>query len=307
MNKNILILTLLVCFALHAYGQLDTRYNQYMFNPFLYNAAIAGSKPGVNAVISYRTQWLGFSGAPNNQTINVHGAFNGNMGAGLNLIRDEFGPTSNIGIKLSYSYRVFLADGYWSFGLRPGVYNSKYNWAAVEYKNKIETRANANATNLWEPTFDFGTRFVSSGFYMGIAANNLLGNANTFQIENDSLSNVFKRFRQISGDFGKSIKVNNLWVLKPSIFFIYNLNNAYSAEVNIGALYQNQIWFGIAYRSTNSVSTIIEYNLNKSIRFGYSFGIGLSSYIDLTSTYHEVFFAIDLLNNKGISDSPRPN
>ncbi|MBL4625096.1 MAG: type IX secretion system membrane protein PorP/SprF, partial [Flavobacteriales bacterium] len=41
-------------------------------NPFLYNPAIAGSKPYIDFRLQHKSQWLGVDGSPSTQLISAH-------------------------------------------------------------------------------------------------------------------------------------------------------------------------------------------------------------------------------------------
>ena len=63
MKRNLLILLFFVAIS-GVYAQQESQFTQFMYNKLLINPAYAGSRgvPSVTAV--YRSQWVGFEGAP---------------------------------------------------------------------------------------------------------------------------------------------------------------------------------------------------------------------------------------------------
>lgn len=75
-----------------------------------------------------RSQWTGIDGAPNTQTVSIHGPTRKRkVGLGFALVADQIGPKSSIGVMGSYAYRIQVGSGKLAFGIRAGVYQYVYN------------------------------------------------------------------------------------------------------------------------------------------------------------------------------------
>ena len=104
-------ITLIILILLGTYSsnaQQDPQYTQYMYNTQVVNPAYAGSRDALSFGLLYRTQWVGFEGAPKTGTFTVNspiGALD-NMGLGLSIVRDEIGPAIESNVNIDYSYTI---------------------------------------------------------------------------------------------------------------------------------------------------------------------------------------------------------
>ena len=117
-----LSLLLLLLAGSSAVAQQTAQFNQYMFNPLGINPAYAGSRDVLSTVALFRTQWLGFEGAPTTQTFAIHGPlWRKRMGLGFQVTNDQIGPRNVINSDVSYAYRFPFLKGRLGFGLSGGV------------------------------------------------------------------------------------------------------------------------------------------------------------------------------------------
>ncbi|WP_460490232.1 PorP/SprF family type IX secretion system membrane protein, partial [Belliella aquatica] len=107
-------------------GQQLPQFSQYIFNGLHINPAYAGYKGEPYIQSTYRSQWVGFEGAPTTFTVTADLSANeGLMGFGLSVLSDKMGPTNTNGAMLSYAYRI--QTGRESFlGLGASVGASEY-------------------------------------------------------------------------------------------------------------------------------------------------------------------------------------
>ena len=75
MKKLTIIFLLIVGYCWDAQAQQDPMYTQYMFNQMVLNPAYTGSKDRFTTMLLYRTQWVGFEGAPKTTTFSAHAPF----------------------------------------------------------------------------------------------------------------------------------------------------------------------------------------------------------------------------------------
>jgi len=110
-----------------AYAQQNIQFTQYAFNGLSLNPAYASYKEELTASMSYRTQWLGFDGAPKTGTLSLDGLTNfqtKKVGLGITLTNDRLGPESITSIYANYAYRLQLDaedTKRLSFGLAVGL------------------------------------------------------------------------------------------------------------------------------------------------------------------------------------------
>ena len=74
------------------YSQQEAFFSQYRVNSFLFNPAIAGTKQTFDARAAYRSQWVGYSGAPTTSSISFHSRlYKGAIGLGGFAVQDQVG------------------------------------------------------------------------------------------------------------------------------------------------------------------------------------------------------------------------
>jgi len=116
--KKPLLLCLFLMGSAYAWAQTDPLYAQYLNNPLLINPAYTGLNNNFNGSVTYRKQWAGFDGSPTTFNVNGHTSlFDNRMGAGLLILKDRIGASSNTEVHATYAYRLDLDGKFFSFGL----------------------------------------------------------------------------------------------------------------------------------------------------------------------------------------------
>src|SRR5687767_3864724 len=118
--KVIFIMLSLLLPRLSVLAQQDALYNEYMFNHFVINPAYSGVKDALSVTAFHRSQWVGFSGAPQTESLSAYSPFgrSGKAGAGLQVLNDRIGSFNTTGAFGSCSYKIRVGGGKLSFGLR---------------------------------------------------------------------------------------------------------------------------------------------------------------------------------------------
>jgi type IX secretion system PorP/SprF family membrane protein len=303
---KILMILLATLSGLKVSAQQDPIYNQYMFNPLVINPAYAGSRDQMSVVILHRSQWLGFGGgAPNTQTASFHAPLlQGKVGLGAVVTRDVIGPVSRTGFSGAYAYRLRLRTGKLAIALRTGLYNYVFDWNKIEYKDN-EPLVSESKTTGWVANFDFGVRYSTKKLYAGLTLLNL-NNPNLNFLKSDTSSFASALSRHVNLTTGYALEFNRDWVLKPSTMLRYEKNPTGStvngrtqtsgiliADLNVSVLYKNMIWAGISVRSSKALIAVLEYNISKQLRLGYSYELTLSKLQTTNSGSHEIFIGVD--------------
>ena len=85
--------------------------------------------------------------------------------------------------------------------------------------------------------------------------------------------------------------------LVPSAMVEYTNNNPLTYTLSLRLRYEDAIWGGLAYRSGDAASFSIGMYLTTNVAFNYAFEYPLSAITGLSSSTHEIIFAIKLNNN----------
>ncbi len=286
-------------------AQQDPQFNQYFFNPLGINPAYAGSRGMLSAVAVHRSQWVGFEGAPTTQSFAVHApSRDKKMGFGFQAINDAIGPKNTVALSGIYAYKVRLARGQLGFGLRASLYNYQFNWDKIEYRETAGI-VNAGTESYIIPSFDFGMYYHDRQNYVGIEFTHMNQGKLGVQSDNINLQNTVRQEAQAIITGGRAFKINSLLVFKPSILIKTSNNRPAFIDLNASVLIKDKLWLGLSYRRGYGAVAIVEYNVSKSLRIGYSYDLALTTLSRQNGGSHEIFLGYDLNIFKSRLVSPR--
>lgn len=280
------ILILLICgWASNVNAQQQPLNTQYMFNGLVINPAYAGSHKALSATLHARRQWTGIEGAPETQTFSVHAPFNTyKTGVGLVVSRDRHSIFSENAVHGSYAYRIKLKDGFFSMGLQAGVVQLQSNVTEALALNPGDPLF---SVDLQKTSFNFGGGIyrVTEKYYWGISIPQLLDNRIT-TVENLDLNARRQRNFFLSGgylfDLNPKIKLRTQGLVKLT------KNSPVQIEANAMTIFNDLLWVGLSWRSFADASGIMQIQLNKQFRIGYSYDLPTSSDLhDVTVGSHE--------------------
>src|SRR5690554_1896463 len=139
MRKLIILISIMSIVEL-SYAQQLPIFSLYRDNSFVLNPAIAGSEDHGVAAVTYREQWTQVDGNPRTLSANYRSNIpRFSMGVGGQIIYDKTGPTSFMGVNLSYAYHIsfakvnpfrwpkFVRRSKLSFGISAAVYQYRLN------------------------------------------------------------------------------------------------------------------------------------------------------------------------------------
>jgi type IX secretion system PorP/SprF family membrane protein len=267
------LFVVMITFSFHtAEGQQTPLYpfSYWVFTPYIYNPAIAGSKDflsiGANA---------SFQGKSNTQLISgnmrISKAKTGyflspemrefkNTGIGGSVFRDVNGLSTNLGISAAASYQIPLSTSklsFLSFGAAiKGVYNT------IDYDT---TKPDLPAKKTFYPNADLGIYYFSTNFFIGVSAVNLLGNPE----KPDSLGNhriPLKRQYYFTTGYKILLEESMNIVLEPSVLIFANDSAITNISDNINPvlkLYVEDFCFGTSFRSGGNYSFFTQFRYPK--------------------------------------------
>ncbi len=286
------------------FSQQDPQYSQYMFNPLVLNPAYAGSREVVSTVLLYRNQWVNLDGAPVTVTASINSPLKKKkMGLGFHLISDKIGPSTMNQYVGSYAYRIRLGQGKLSFGLRAGLYDYRYDWSKVDYKDKADVFNTQQQTHILQPNFDFGLYYYNKSFYSGIAISHLnVGLEKKIQ-KNPEFQN--RLAPHILASIGKAFELNKEITFRPSAVIRYTNNAPINIDINANVLLDEKLWIGLGMRSNQDIVIMAEYNISRLFRVGYSYDASTRLVRTSNKGTHELFMGFDLDFFKSKTISPR--
>ena len=292
-------LILAICLASGMYtanAQQDALLSQYMFNHLLINPAYAGSKDYMMATLLYRNQWVNWKGAPTTEVASLHGPIGlTNMGWGGLISHDHEGVTDRTDFYGNFSYFIRVNEQMkLGMGLRAGAaYYVRHNSDLVYWDSNDPKFASDQVSNIL-PNVGAGLYLYGDMFYVGASIPELLSYDPNKSLSIDAQTKfVPEQVRHVFATAGYVLPINDDVILKPSLLVKYVANTPTEVDININALLNNIIWIGASYRTSDAVVAIVEFQLNKKLRIGYSYDFTLTDIKDYSSGSHEIMLGYD--------------
>ncbi|WP_073241898.1 PorP/SprF family type IX secretion system membrane protein [Maribacter aquivivus] len=309
---NIFFLSFIVmlCGQQMVLGQQDAQYTQYMYNTFSVNPAYAGSRDALSISALHRSQWVGRDGAPNTQTLSVHGPTSNKVGLGLSIVHDEIGNNTNQNTYLdaAFSYTVETSEtDKLSFGVKAGghLLNLDFN-NLRNYSAGGVAITDADLYKKFTPNFGAGIYYHNDKFYTGLSIPNFLQTEHFDSSDgNESLVSVDRvTWYLISGyvfDMSPSLK------FKPAFLLKATSGAPLQADISANFLLNDKFSMGAAYRWDAALSALFGFQMTPEFMLGLAYDSDIS---ELGGTKYnngsfEVFLRYEFLKKDKIDLTPR--
>jgi type IX secretion system PorP/SprF family membrane protein len=290
------ILYLLVGLSLNGVSQQDPVYTQYMNNLLTIQPAYAGISGALNVTGISRAQWVGFEGAPNTNTLTINGPLRRfNVGLGLSIINDKWGPIRQNGVYVDYAYRVMLRrDQYLSFGIKGGfnIYQAYLTDLVINDPNDPVFAYDVNFKFL--PNMGLGIMWHSDRFFLGVSAPKILKN----RIQSQNTENVYREVLHFYGMGGYVFFLSDIIKFKPTVLYRWAERTPSFVDFSGNFLLYDRVWIGATYRMQNSYGLIFQFNVNTQLKFGYSYDMTTFHPTQVNSGTHEFLISYDFINSR---------
>jgi type IX secretion system PorP/SprF family membrane protein len=281
----------LLAFHTGANAQQDPVFNQYMNNLLTVQPAYAGMSGYVNITALSRIQWVGFDGAPNTNTFTIQGPFKKyNVGLGLSIITDRFGPVRQNGVYADYSYRVLLeGDQYISFGIKGGFnrYEALLTDLSVHDPNDPVVAFDINKKYL--PNFGVGFMWHADNFFLGASVPKIFQN----KINSNSGETVYREEMNFYFMGGYVLDIADNVKFKPTLLARWSQNTPTVADFSANALFYERVWVGATYRMQNSYGLLFQIYVNRGVKLGYAYDLTSFRPSQYNAGTHEFMLSYD--------------
>lgn len=294
--KRWLMLGLLFGSALGSQGQQDIQVSQYMFNHLLLNPGYAGSKDYMMATLLYRKQWASFDGAPETQVASIHGPLGlTNFGWGLLVSHDQIGVTDRTDMYLNGAYHLRLGEKTkLGVGLRAGGGYYSYKNSDLKYWDGQDPVFDADKATKFLPNVGMGLYLYGQKYYVGLSVPTIISYDSTKTLSVDANGEVVpQQVRHYFATAGYAFELGSEVVLKPSVMVKYVDNAPVVADFNVNVLLANILWLGVSYRTEDAIVGLVEFQLSRKLRIGYSYDYTLTDIQKYSSGSHEFMLGYD--------------
>jgi type IX secretion system PorP/SprF family membrane protein len=279
------------------FGQQDAQYTQYMYNMNVLNPAYAGSRGNLSIGMLGRTQWVGIEGAPQTLTFSLNSPVGKNVGMGLSVIADTYGPVQEQNVFGDFSYTLKTSEfGRLALGLKAGASFLNVNLLSLNPNDPEFSDALSNNVNEVFPNIGAGAYYYTDRFYLGLSAPNFIERDH---LNNDSgIASTATEQMHYFLTSGYVFELSEELKLKPSMMVKAAFGAPVSLDVSANMLLLDKFELGLSYRFDDSVSTMVGFQISPGFRAGYAYDYTVSNLGDYNSGSHEILLFFDILNNK---------
>ena len=292
--------------AICLYAQQEAQFTQYMFNTNAVNPAYAGSREVISALTLYRTQWVGFDGAPATMMFNVNSPFmNDKMGIGITAINEKIGPIKQTGIFPDFVYKIKMKTSSLAFGLKAGadIFQANFNSLSTITPNDEQFQQNVSSKML--PNFGFGLYYKTEKYYLGFSTPKLVQNRIDISTGGATLSQVGVSKMHYYFIAGYIMNVNPFIKFKPTTQIKFTYGAPISIDANASFLFYEKLWTGAMFRLGDAVGLLLQYQFNPQFRAGYSYDFTTTKLGKYNNGTHEIMLGYDFSFSKEKIRSPR--
>ena len=296
--KKLIVIVIFLSGVFTLKAQQDILVSQYMFNHLLLNPAYAGTKDYMMATLLYRKQWSGWKGAPETQVATIHGPLGlTNFGWGVMLSHDKIGVTDRTDAYLNAAYHLPVgAKMKLSVGLRAGGGYFSYKNSDLTYWDEGDPAFAGDRVSKFLPNVGAGAMLYTDKFYAGLSSPTIISYDPTSSLSInliDSGKLVPHQVRHYFATAGYAFEINKDFVLRPSVLVKYVKNAPAEFDFNVNALLGQIFWIGGSYRTGDSFVALVELQLSKQWRLGYSYDFTTTDVKDYSSGSHEIMIGYD--------------
>lgn len=306
----IIILILLGTFSSNA--QQDPQYTQYMYNTEVINPAYAGNRETLSFGLLYRTQWVGFEGAPKTATFTANSPIGveNDMGLGLSIVYEEIGPAVETNITVDYSYSINTSEtAKLSFGLKGGIDLLDLDFSKLNLPTGVDDpyfREN-NIDNKVQPQIGAGVYYNTERFYAGLSVPNFLDTQHfdKSSIANTQVETTAKERLHYFFIAGYVFDLSDNLKFKPATLFKMVSGSPLQADISANFLIYDKLTLGAAYRWSAAMSALVGFQVSDQLFLGFGYDHETTDVQDYNDGSYEFMLRFELFNKPERVLTPR--
>lgn len=328
--KRVVLFAWFCCLLMHMKAQQRPHYTQYIINPYIVNPALTGIENYTDIKLSYRSQWVGFPGAPQTVYATVHTpigkedyrnsptsfevpgenprgkqywedytAAAPHHGVGATLINYKTGYINRYFATVSYAYHLGLSPKLnLSAGFAGGISGTTIDASKIELANPVDPAIGGVTQELRsiKPELSAGVWLYSDVFFAGVSAQQIIPQKMNLVSSDLYRSTLVPHIFATTGyRFAAGDDVNVL----PSVMVRYIPSMPVFVDVNVKAQYHDRFWLGGNYRIKEGFAAMAGFNISNTLNVSYSYDVNNSKYLlqYMQRGTHEIVIGF-LLGNK---------
>ena len=291
--KNSILALVFMSLAYGFNAQQLPMYSQFFWNDFVINPAYTGVTNTNRVQLGYRNQWSGFNGAPSTYTLGGHTLLkNKKMGLGGMLFMDDTGgAVQQMGLMLNYNYILKLNESSSLAMAVSGVINQySYDGSSIQNIDPDPTLSGSN--KQLAPDMSFGLLYsMNDKLRIGLGINQLI-QSRLSKLDDLGTLNIGENrlIRHYNLSTSYSFEISEKFDLDPYFLLRSTFINAPQFEIGAKGTMNEQFFFGLSYRHTESVIAMLGINFKNTV-LAYSYDYSTTDIGSYSNGSHEVLLA----------------
>lgn len=298
MKKNYIFLFISLWLST-SWAQQQVQYSLYMLNPYGVNPAAAGLDKTLIATGGFRSQWVGLSGSPTTQYVNVSLPLSIiSSGVGIAIENESIGARRGLSAKVSYNFIKQLGEAQLSFGTSAGILqgaldgsklrtpSGDYTQGVIDHQDKFLNSVNVNGI---VSVFDASIFFKTKRLDVGVALSNL--NEPQLTLDKQVVTQLQLK-RHYSAFAAAHFDLFAGFTMHPSVAL---RSDGTQTQADFSAIfrYDNNFFVGTTFRgyskTTQDALVILGgFRLNPKMTVAYAYDITLSPLKTVNNGSHEI-------------------
>jgi len=301
MKKIQSIIHFLFFYCSFTFGQQLPQFTQWTSHQFSMNPAHAGIKNCLDIHSLYRTQWIGFEGAPKSGFLTFSAPMNSlrrhalseRHGMGIKFEYDNIGPFSSNRLNIAYaSHFNFTADNRLSLGLYAGFV--QFNYTGNQITTIEPDPTISNDISFIKPDATFGAWWNTENYYLGLTIQNIFRS----KWDNIGNNNRFQLHTNING--GTRLTLRKYYAFIPCFLMKIPPTGQVVVDLNLLFNYRNKFGLGAGLRNTNAFLCLVNFKINSQFSVHYSFDYTTTSVNPGTKNSHELSITYNTCKHREI-------
>ena len=256
------------------------RFTDYAIVQPVVNPACMGMEEGVAGLLLYRSRFEKSDYWPSTGVFNINSGIKGkNLGGGINLIYDKYGPYEKLFAYVAGSYKLKVNEGkFLFFGLQAGI---NYVSNAGNYKKYEEEVIFSD--NYSQPNFGFGLHFQADKYYVGLSIPEF--RYNTINEEGQKVNSMMSNMLKVFLYGGYRFKIAENTQLEPYTWITYSGEENTMLDLGAKLIYKDSFIVGAQYRTEEAFAAMVRVRLTGDIWLGYAFE---GNHSDIDNSFNSV-------------------
>ncbi len=277
---------LLICVFILSFGmaQQDPQFTQFYNNRLMFNPGYSGMNGLLCAGSNFRSQWVGFPGAPKTFSAWINSRSNFLRGGlSVHFTRDQLGFEKNTRIIGSYSKHIVIGATRLGVGVGLNMQQKTLdgNWIAPQGTSG-DNSIPSPTSHDWLAGMDGGAYFQSNRLYAGLSTSQIT--QGVFKDGTVGFKTARHYFATAGFRFTPAFARN--WDLRTH-FLAKTDAKATTFDLHTQAWYMDQLYAGVGYRPGDAVMFSAGIRLSGLV-VGYSFDVTTSALKNHSSNTHEI-------------------